>query len=77
MTYSIRLISMPVAAVMAGGRLDAWANVAGIITNASVIDLTEDDLERAVEFAEAGSWEPVEDLARDLTTPAAAPGVPS
>ena len=27
------------------------------------------EVERAVAFAEAGSWEPVEDLARDVTTP--------
>ncbi|MCU1398026.1 MAG: short-chain dehydrogenase/reductase [Acidimicrobiales bacterium] len=32
-------------AVRAGGRLDVWANVAGIIRNGLVIDLTEEDLD--------------------------------
>ena len=33
------------AAVRHGGRIDVWANVAGIITNGLVIDLTEEDLD--------------------------------
>jgi 3-oxoacyl-[acyl-carrier protein] reductase len=33
------------AAVRASGRIDVWANVAGIIRNASVVDTTEDDLD--------------------------------
>ena len=33
------------AAVKASGRVDVWANVAGIIRNASIVDTTEDDLE--------------------------------
>ena len=36
------------AAVKGAGRLDVWANVAGIITNAFVVDLTEDDLDRVL-----------------------------
>jgi pyruvate dehydrogenase E1 component alpha subunit len=39
------------------------------------------EVQRAVDFAEAGHWEPVEDLLRDVTTPVlasgAAPGLPS
>jgi pyruvate dehydrogenase E1 component alpha subunit len=31
----------------------------------------QDEVRRAVDFAEAGTWEPVADLARDVTTPAA------
>jgi pyruvate dehydrogenase E1 component alpha subunit len=30
----------------------------------------QDEVQRAVDFAEAGTWEPVADLARDVTTPA-------
>ena len=33
------------AAVRASGRIDVWANVAGIIRNASIVDTTEDDLD--------------------------------
>ena len=40
----------------------------------------EAEVQRAVDFAEAGHWEPVEDLLRDVTTPVLAsgraPGVP-
>jgi 3-oxoacyl-[acyl-carrier protein] reductase len=32
-------------AVTASGRIDVWANVAGIIRNASIVDLTEEDLD--------------------------------
>jgi pyruvate dehydrogenase E1 component alpha subunit len=32
----------------------------------------QDEVQRAVDFAEAGTWEPVADLARDVTTPVAA-----
>src|SRR5437763_15751644 len=34
------------AAVKATGRLDVWANVAGVISTALVVDLTEEDLDR-------------------------------
>lgn len=33
------------AAIKASGRIDVWANVAGIIRNASIVDTTEDDLD--------------------------------
>jgi pyruvate dehydrogenase E1 component alpha subunit len=32
-----------------------------------------DEIDQAVQFAEAGTWEPVEDLLKDVTTPAEAP----
>jgi 3-oxoacyl-[acyl-carrier protein] reductase len=35
-------------AVMASGRIDVWANVAGIIRNASIVDLTEEDLDAVI-----------------------------
>src|SRR5256885_1885989 len=36
------------AALKATGRIDVWANVAGIIRNATIIDTTEDDLDAVV-----------------------------
>ncbi len=36
------------AALRAGGRLDVWANVAGIIRNSAIIDTTEADLDAIV-----------------------------
>jgi 3-oxoacyl-[acyl-carrier protein] reductase len=33
------------AAIKASGRIDVWANVAGIIRNATIVDTTEDDLD--------------------------------
>jgi 3-oxoacyl-[acyl-carrier protein] reductase len=33
------------AAVRASGRIDVWANVAGIIRNSTIVDTTEDDLD--------------------------------
>jgi pyruvate dehydrogenase E1 component alpha subunit len=36
-----------------------------------------DEIQLAVEFAEAGTWEPVEDLMKDLVTPAEPPPAPS
>ena len=35
------------------------------------------EVDAAVRFAEAGSWEPVEELARDVCTPAVAPSPPA
>jgi 3-oxoacyl-[acyl-carrier protein] reductase len=34
------------AAITATGRLDVWANVAGIIANSAIVDTTEDQLDR-------------------------------
>lgn len=36
--------------------------------------LAVQEVQRAVDYAEAGQWEPVEDLTRDVTTPAVAAG---
>jgi 3-oxoacyl-[acyl-carrier protein] reductase len=36
------------AAVKASGRIDVWANVAGIIRNAPIVDTTEEDLDAVV-----------------------------
>lgn len=37
---------LAVEAVKAFGRLDIWANIAGIIRNSSIVDTSEDDLEQ-------------------------------
>jgi pyruvate dehydrogenase E1 component alpha subunit len=47
----------------------------GLLTEDEFLALdreAQDEVERAVEFAEAGTWEPVADLARDVHTRAAA-----
>jgi len=47
----------------------------GQLTEAQFLELDRAamrEVDEAVAFAEAGTWEPVEDLARDLTTPAGA-----
>ncbi len=36
------------AALKASGRIDVWANVAGIIRNASIVDTTEEDLDAVI-----------------------------
>jgi 3-oxoacyl-[acyl-carrier protein] reductase len=36
------------AALKASGRIDVWANVAGIIRNATIVDTTEEDLDAVV-----------------------------
>jgi 3-oxoacyl-[acyl-carrier protein] reductase len=36
------------AALKASGRIDVWANVAGIIRNATIVDTTEDDLDAVI-----------------------------
>lgn len=36
------------AAIKASGRIDVWANVAGIIRNAPIVDTTEEDLDAVV-----------------------------
>jgi pyruvate dehydrogenase E1 component alpha subunit len=45
----------------------------GLLTEEEFLALdreAQDEVQRAVDFAEAGTWEPVADLARDVTTPA-------
>jgi pyruvate dehydrogenase E1 component subunit alpha len=51
-------------------RLEGAADLGAIET------ALEAELDDAVAFAEAGHWEPVEDLAKDVTTPAAAGPAP-
>ena len=51
----------------------AALNAAGLVQDAEVqaIDrAAQDEVEAAVAFAEAGTWEPVDQLLRDVTTPA-------
>jgi pyruvate dehydrogenase E1 component alpha subunit len=55
----------------------AALKAAGLLQDAEVqaIDrAAQDEVEAAVAFAEAGTWEPVDQLLRDVTTPAAAAG---
>jgi TPP-dependent pyruvate/acetoin dehydrogenase alpha subunit len=45
----------------------------GLATDASIATLdgsVSDEINRAVQFAEAGTWEPIEDLLNDVYTPA-------
>jgi pyruvate dehydrogenase E1 component alpha subunit len=47
----------------------------GLLTEEEFLALdreAQDEVQRAVDFAEAGTWEPVADLTRDVHTPAAA-----
>lgn len=53
-------------------RFMAWAKSAGLIHNddlAAIEKSVADEIADAVDFAEAGHWEPVEDLTRDVYTP--------
>jgi pyruvate dehydrogenase E1 component alpha subunit len=53
------------------GRLKAQ----GMLTEEQFLEIdrtANEEVERAVAFAEAGTWEPVEDLLRDVHTPAVA-----
>ncbi|NYZ14873.1 pyruvate dehydrogenase (acetyl-transferring) E1 component subunit alpha [Azospirillum sp. RWY-5-1] len=52
-------------------RLAGWMRQTGALHDAELDGIRRDaeaEVERAVAFAEAGSWEPVEDLARDVYT---------
>ncbi|MCC6920197.1 MAG: pyruvate dehydrogenase (acetyl-transferring) E1 component subunit alpha, partial [Alphaproteobacteria bacterium] len=54
-----------------------WADTAGLLHEADIATLERDiaaEITDAVSFAEAGSWEPIEDLTRDVY--ARAPAVP-
>jgi pyruvate dehydrogenase E1 component alpha subunit len=57
-------------------RLEKWAIEAGILHEADLAPLETEvarEVQEAVAFAEAGSWEPVADLLRDVQTPRAVP----
>ena len=47
---------LAVEAIKAFGRLDVWANVAGIISNSPVVEVTEDDLERITRVNQWGTF---------------------
>ena len=52
-------------------RLSAWMREAGMLHDTDLPTIereTEAEIEAAVAFAEAGKWEPVEDLAKDVYT---------
>ncbi len=63
----------------ARGPIHTWSarlKAQGLLTEEDFLAIDREvgaEVQRAVDFAEAGSWEPVEDLARDLHTPEAAP----
>jgi pyruvate dehydrogenase E1 component alpha subunit len=57
-------------------RLEKWAIEAGILHESDLAPLETEvarEVQDAVAFAEAGSWEPVADLLRDVQTPRAVP----
>jgi TPP-dependent pyruvate/acetoin dehydrogenase alpha subunit len=57
-------------------RLEKWAIEAGILHETDLAPLETEvarEVQDAVAFAEAGSWEPVADLLRDVQTPRAVP----
>ncbi|TDK45040.1 pyruvate dehydrogenase (acetyl-transferring) E1 component subunit alpha [Antarcticimicrobium luteum] len=64
-------------------RFQTWLLETGLIhedTIAGIESQVDAEIEKAVDFAEAGSWEPVEDLTRHVTAPPApspAPAAPS
>jgi 3-oxoacyl-[acyl-carrier protein] reductase len=47
---------LAVAALKAGGRLDVWANVAGVIRNSLIVDTTPDDLELVTHVNMIGTY---------------------
>jgi TPP-dependent pyruvate/acetoin dehydrogenase alpha subunit len=53
-------------------RFGGWLKSAGLIHDADIEAIEKsvaDEIADAVEYAEAGEWEPVEDLTRDVYTP--------
>jgi pyruvate dehydrogenase E1 component alpha subunit len=60
----------PIAALIASLKTDGHADDA--LTDALELAV-HDEIDRAVRFAEAGTWEPVGDLLKDVHTPAVAP----
>jgi len=59
----------PIRALTEGLKCDGVLDAAALAELERVVDA---EIAAAVEFAEAGTWEPVEDLARDVYTPRAA-----
>jgi pyruvate dehydrogenase E1 component alpha subunit len=54
------------------GRFSAWAKASSLIHDDDIAAIEREvaaELEASVAFAEAGTWEPVADLCRDVTTP--------
>ena len=53
-------------------RFSAWAKASSLIHDDDVAAIERevaDEVQASVDFGEAGTWEPVEDLCRDVTTP--------
>jgi len=53
-------------------RFSDWAKASGLIHDDDAAAIEREiaaEVQTAVDFAEAGTWEPVEDLCRDVTTP--------
>ena len=48
--------ALAVAAIKANGRLDVWANVAGIIRNTMIVDATPDDVEAVTRVNQWGTY---------------------
>lgn len=58
------------------GRLTEWAKNSSLLHEGDVASLESEiatEVQAAVDFAEAGTWEPIADLCRDVTTPRATP----
>ncbi|MCD9625557.1 SDR family NAD(P)-dependent oxidoreductase [Rhabdothermincola salaria] len=47
---------LAVAALRAGGRLDVWANVAGVIRNTLIVDATPEDVEAVTRVNQFGTY---------------------
>ena len=53
-------------------RFSAWAKGSSLIHDDDVAAIEREiaaEVQASVDFAEAGTWEPVQDLCRDVTTP--------
>ncbi|MCC7428814.1 MAG: pyruvate dehydrogenase (acetyl-transferring) E1 component subunit alpha [Alphaproteobacteria bacterium] len=53
-------------------QLSAWGRSVGLVHDADIAAMEAEiatEVQASVDFAEAGSWEPLSDLARDVTTP--------
>ena len=49
------------------------AGLGGGVLRSALDAVVADEVARAVQFADSGTWEPVDDLARDVYTPVASP----